>query len=56
MPTSSDGQASAEIEVTPEMIEAGVCELTGFDGNEDSGSQLVVRIYRAMCLVRSDDP
>ena len=37
-----------EIEVTPEMIEAGADELSWFDPREDSSEQWVAAIFRAM--------
>ncbi len=43
-----------EIEVTPEMVEAGLKELSYFNPSEDppeAWSECVVSIYRAMELV-----
>lgn len=42
-----DGQAGAEIEVTPEMIEAGVSILFEYDPDFDNERDVVARIYRA---------
>lgn len=35
-------------EITPQMIEAGARELSGFDWERDSGYEVVESIYRAM--------
>ena len=37
-----------EIEITPEMIEAGAAELVGFDGRYDFVEDGVVRIFSEM--------
>ena len=37
-----------EIEVTPEMIEAGVYELITFDSRFEDDESAVLRIYKAM--------
>ena len=37
-----------EIEITPEMIEAGLSVLSDFDPDSDSGSGFVVRLYQVM--------
>ncbi len=42
------GNPDNEIEVTPEMIEAGIRELFGFDPEWESGAEVVERIYAAM--------
>jgi|GEM_PF-3414277 len=42
------GAPEAEIEVTPEMIEAGSCELAHYSPREDDPHTAVVMIYRAM--------
>ena len=50
----SERQDSAEIEVTPEMIEAGLKELAYFDPSEDlfeSSEYCVVNIYQTMRLM-----
>ncbi len=47
------GQASADkIEITEEMIEAGVSELVGYSDKYESEEDAVIRIYRAMELAR----
>jgi hypothetical protein len=45
-------QASAEIEVTSEMIEAGLGILAGYEPGWDSGREYVADIYRAMVLAQ----
>jgi len=45
---SSERQAGAEIEVTPEMVEAGVTELLDTSLETDFPWDAVKRIYRAM--------
>ena len=42
------GQASAEIEVTPEMLMAGVHELLGFEPEGDDFHLTVRSIFEAM--------
>lgn len=44
------GQAGAleEVEITPEMIEAGVAELCGFNPDDDSKALAATRIFLAM--------
>lgn len=48
-----DRQAGAEIEVTPEMIEAGVDVALSYDSEEllENITGIVPEIYRAMCSV-----
>lgn len=41
-----------DIEVTPEMIEAGVCALASFNDRLESDDEAVVRIFRAMDRAR----
>ena len=51
----SEGIANAdvsEIEVTPEMIEAGSAVLLMYDPTEDAATEWVGEIYRAMVAVR----
>jgi hypothetical protein len=47
---ANDKGVTCEIEVTPEMIEAGLSELAGFDWQEcaERADQVVVSIWRAM--------
>ena len=45
-------QAGVEIEVTPEMIEAGMRELVNFDQDHDSGYVFVRRVFISMDMVR----
>ena len=40
--------ASHEIEVTPEMIDAGLCELTLYERGADDGAECIREIYVAM--------
>ena len=42
------GAQSEEIEITPEMINEGMTELSGYDPEFDEGGEVVERIYRAM--------
>ena len=51
---SKDGQASAEIEITPEMIEAGVAALGGFytDEVENDSGRVVAKVWAAMFVAR----
>ena len=46
----------SEIEITPEMIEAGVkaADLLLFEWGEDSSESLVSRVYRAMYAARQE--
>lgn len=46
---SPEGQAGAEIEVSPAMIEAGLDALWSLDAEEDGGRAIVVAVYSAMC-------
>ena len=50
-------QAGAEIEVTPQMIEAGLCILArsgAVDELMEADTLLVTEIYQSMSLVRGD--
>lgn len=42
------GAGGVDIEITPEMVRAGIGELTWFDRDRDSGSEFVTRLYRVM--------
>jgi hypothetical protein len=42
---------TCEIEITPEMIEAGIEEFCGFDSRFESDEDAVVRIFKAMITV-----
>jgi len=44
---------SVEIEVTPEMVEAGRFELANYDPEFDTGTAFVIAVYRAMEASRS---
>ena len=44
----SERRDTSEIEITPEMIEAGLRELSNFDPDFDSGSEFVAMLYQAM--------
>ncbi len=46
------GQAGAEVEVTPEMIEAGAEEVLGFDPDRESPRDVAAKVYRVMEAVR----
>ena len=50
--TPEDRQAGAEIEVTPEMIEAGVEAYVFFDPRVEEKEDLVVDVYVAMDAAR----
>ena len=45
----NDSEKTAEIEVTPEMVEAGLFELGNFNSEMDSGTEFVTRLFLAMC-------
>ena len=40
-----------EFEITPEMIDAGVSELSAFDPERDNGFEFVRRLYRTMAAL-----
>jgi hypothetical protein len=42
--------ANKEIEITPEMVEAGAYELASYNTDFESVEDAVVRIYEAMIL------
>ena len=44
----------SEIEVTPEMIEAGVSEFCSFDRRFDDEAEAVRRIFLAMCAASGE--
>ena len=46
--TPEDRQAGAEIEVTPEMIDAGLAAMASYDCRFEPPDAAVVRIFRAM--------
>ena len=46
------GQAGAEIEVTPAMIEAGRWELVTYGLEQAAHDALITRAYRAMALAQ----
>ena len=48
----SGRQAGGDIEVTPEMIEAGAEEVLGFDPNRESSKDFAARVYQVMEAVR----
>lgn len=41
-----------EIEITPEMLEAGMIELGCYDPKYDNGFDFIRRVFRAMFLAR----
>jgi hypothetical protein len=47
---------SLEIEITPEMIDAGVEHLYRFHHEQNEGEEIVVKIFRAMVLARQVSP
>ena len=49
------GSPSNEIEVTPQMIEAGKAELDGYDLYWDSHEEIVSNIFTAMISAASGD-
>ncbi len=51
MPEQSSESGQAGVEVTPEMIRAGVSELTAFDEEHDSGFEFVRRLYQTMAVL-----
>ncbi len=44
-------QAGPDVEITPEMIEAGIEVFSNYSDRFDSGDELVKNIYRAMARV-----
>jgi hypothetical protein len=56
MAEKPEANSTDEIEVTPEMIEAGEAILANHylgDGVYDVSAQVISEMYRAMCLRRS---
>lgn len=53
MSTTNEHGASAEIEITPEMIEAGSEELSLFNPREDTLAPAVIAIYEAMVRAKA---
>ena len=47
---SNAGAPEDEIEITPEMIEAGTLELASYDPEFESIEEAAKRVYRAMVL------
>jgi hypothetical protein len=47
-PTALGADTQEEIQVTPEMIEAGCGEFWSFDRRAEDADSVVVRIFRAM--------
>jgi|GEM_PF-4078447 len=45
-------EETAEIEVTPEMVEAGLILLNAYDPEHDNGFDFVASLYRTMELER----
>ena len=45
-----------KIAVTYQMIQAGLSELNNFDPEMDSGSEFVVRLFKAMVMAESATP
>ncbi len=51
MPQGSSDNRQAGVEVTPEMIAAGVDELSVFDSEHDNGFEFVRRLYQTMAVL-----
>jgi hypothetical protein len=51
---SDKGEKPDEIEITPEMTEAGTRELCSFNRDYEDDADAVARIYRAMLSTRPD--
>lgn len=51
MPQGSSENGQAGVEVTSEMIKAGVSELSAFDSEHDSGFEFVRRLYQVMAAL-----
>lgn len=49
-PTPPEGDTSAEIEVTPEMIAAGIRVLCAYDSEFETREEGAARIFKAMIL------
>jgi hypothetical protein len=49
---ATEAERDAEIEVTPEMIEAGACELAGFHPDFESYEDAAVSIYKRMVTAK----
>lgn len=47
-----ESDSPEEIVVTPEMVDAGLFELSQFDPDKDPGSEFVTRLFRAMEVAR----
>lgn len=45
-------QAGTKIDVTPEMLEAGVSQIQGFNYGSDSHCEVVQQVYLAMEIAR----
>ena len=52
IPRARSDCCAGEIQVTPEMIQAGVSELARFHLDFEDEASAVERIYRAMCASR----
>ena len=46
--TDRPATEKGEIEITPEMIEAGAEEVIGFDPDRESPDDVAIRVYRVM--------
>ena len=55
---SADGAGAPEreVEITPEMIEAGLDALAGFNRELESGNERVAEIFEAMFWARPEAP
>jgi hypothetical protein len=51
-----EANSTDEIEVTPEMIEAGVAAYYGSDRRFDADDEIVTRIFKSMMKAKSSRP
>jgi hypothetical protein len=54
-PTREAMSPETEIEVTPEMVEAGVAEISNYNLDFETREEAVMRIFTAMILVCNRD-
>lgn len=52
--TANSARSPEDIEVTPEMIEAGVFELSQYDPEKDNGYEFVKRVFQVMAAASPD--
>ena len=51
MAVHSGGESAKEIEITPEMIEAGMAKLFDYDPNISNEKDIVAEVFKAMLSV-----